>query len=332
MASIYERGPFQFQAVVRIKGARKQVQTFETRTAAELWAAGVEADIRRGLFVDMREAQKTNFGEALSRYESDVLPSKAGGEAELPRIRYLREHYLAEKSLADLGPADFARYRDERLNEVSAGTVLRELSVISAVFSCVIKDWGYPIDNPISRIRKPKQPEHRERRLEAWEETRLFESVLSGLCRAPQLSDAIELALETGMRAGEIVGLRRDNIHLRHRHLVLDKTKNGSKRIVPLTERAEEILKRMLDETESERLFSFHDTRGLSAAFRRACKRAGIEGLTFHDLRHEAASRMAKRIPSPSTLAKIMGWRTLQMAMRYYNPTPDDLVDAVRAA
>lgn len=78
-------------------------------------------------------------------------------------------------------------------------------------------------------------------------------------------------------------------------------------------------------------LTTFHDSNGLGAAFRRACERCGVENLRFHDLRHEAASRLAPKMPV-ATLAKVMGWRTLQMAMRYYNPTARELVAAVRAA
>lgn len=244
----------------------------------------------------------------------------------------MREHHIAEKRLADLGPADFSSYRDERLKQVGPGTVLRELGLLSAVITCAIMDWGYPIDNPIPRIRKPAAPEHRDRRLEDDEEERVLDAAQSSICRAPQLADAIILAIESGMRAGEIVGLTRSSVNLHRHHVVLDQTKNGSKRVVPLSLRAEEVLRRLMSQSEGEKLFTFYDTRGLSAAFRRACKRAGIVDLTFHDLRHEAASRLATRIPSPATLAKVMGWKTLQMAMRYYNPSAEELVKAVRAA
>ena len=332
MASIYERGPFQFQAVVRIKGARKQTKTFETWKEAEVWAAGVEADIRRTQFTDRRLAQTTTFDHVLERYAKEVVPTKRGGASELPRLRSMREHHIAEKRLADLGPADFSSYRDERLKQVGPGTVLRELGLLSAVISCAIMDWGYPIDNPIPRIRKPAAPEHRDRRLEDDEEERLLKAAQSAICRAPQPADAIILAIESGMRAGEIVGLKRSSVNLHRHHVVLHQTKNGSKRVVPLSLRAEEALRRLMSQSEGEKLFTFYDTRGLSAAFRRTCKRAGIVDLTFHDLRHEAASRLATRIPSPATLAKVMGWKTLQMAMRYYNPSAEELVSAVRAA
>lgn len=333
MGSIRFRGDHQFQASVRMKGVRSQTETFETMQEAEDWIAETEAKIRRNEFVDRREAQKTKLYEILERYEKQVAPTKRGGASELPRLRQLKQHPLAERRLAQLGPADFSRYRDERLGKVSPGTVLRELGLLSSVLNCAIKDWGYPIENPIPSIRRPAAPEHRDRRLEEDEEERLLTAARSGLSRAPQLADAIVLAIETGMRAGEIVSLTRSSVILGRHHIVLNQTKNGSRRLVPLSERAEEVLRRLImEQGDREKLFTFHDTRGLSAAFRRACRRAGLDDLKFHDLRHEAASRLAMRIPSPATLAKILGWKTLQMAMRYYNPTVDELVKVVRAA
>lgn len=107
--------------------------------------------------------------------------------------------------------------------------------------------------------------------------------------------------------------------------------KNGDSRTVQLSEAAEAVIRSLPRALHGGRLTTFHDSNGLGAAFRRACQRAGIDGLCFHDLRHEAVPRLAKKMPL-ATLAKVLAWRTLQMAMRYYNPTAKELVDAVRAA
>jgi len=133
------------------------------------------------------------------------------------------------------------------------------------------------------------------------------------------------------MRAGEIVGLTWEQIDLSARVIRLDLTKNGEGRVVPLSEAAEAAIRVIPRPIKGGRLTKFYDSRGLTAAFRRACERVGITGLRFHDLRHEAASRLAPHMPV-ATLAKVMGWKTIQMAMRYYNPTDAELVAAVRAA
>lgn len=329
MASINKRGPHQFQAQVRRKGYPTQTRTFETSQDAKDWAAAVESEMRRGLFIDRSEAERTSFAEILERYRLEVTPEKRGWRAENSRLRQLQRHPLAYRMLSSLRGADFAEYRDERKKEVAPKTVQHELSLMSAVFNVAKRDWSIPIDNHITHIRKPPLPAGRERRLENDEEARLFAAANAG--RTDMLALCITLALETGMRRGEIADLTWEHIDL-HNHVIrLNMTKNGDSRLVPLSEAAEAALRALPRPLHGGRLTTFHDSNGLGAAFRRACKRGGVTGLCFHDLRHEAASRLAPKMPV-ATLAKVMGWRTLQMAMRYYNPKAHELVAAMRAA
>lgn len=329
MASITKRGDYQYQAQIRRKGYPNQQRTFETKREAEAWAADIESQMNRGTFVDRSEAERTTFGEALGRYAREVTQNKRGWKTEMHRIKALQKHPLAARSLASLRSLDFANYRDERLKECSSATVKRELVIISHVFNTARTDWSLPIDNPVASIRKPQAGQHRERRLSEDEQVRLLQAADES--KATTLSFCIVLALETGMRAGEIVGLQWEQIDLPNRVIRLDITKNGDRRVVPLSEAAEAAIRLLPRPIHGGRLTKFYDSRGLSAAFRRACERAGISGLRFHDLRHEAASRLAPYMPV-ATLAKVLGWKTIQMAMRYYNPTAAELVAAVRAA
>lgn len=329
MATIVKRGPYQYAAQVRRKGFPAVQKTFTSRRDAEMWAAETEAAMRRNIYVDRTEAERTTFAEALDRYRREVTPGKRGQRDELTRIRMLLKHPLAARSLASLRSADFAAYRDERLQSCGPATVRREFALISHVFSVARKDWSLPLDNPILNLRKPPPPRPRDRRLAGDEEARLLAAARASHAEALEL--CIVLALETGMRAGEIKELTWKQIDFAQHVIVLDETKNGDKRIVPLSLRAESALRTRPRPITGGRLTRFYDRHGLSTAFRRACQRAGIEGLHFHDLRHEAASRLAPHMPV-QVLAKVFGWRTLQMAMRYYNPTAADLVAAVRAA
>lgn len=329
MATIINRGPFQFQAIVRKKGYPTKTQTFETKTAAKEWASLIESEMNRGTFADRKEAEKILFEDILNRYKNEVIPNKRGFEMDTNRINKILKHDLAKRPLSTLRSVDFSNYRDNRLKEVKSGTVLRELSLLSHVFSTAKKDWSIAIENPIATIRKPKQGKNRERRLQADEGARLQIAANDSFCRSKTLDYCIQLAMQTGMRAGEIVSLTSDQVDLENSIINLSKTKNGSTRIVPLTIAAEQVVRNMLAENSSDKLTSFHDSNGLSKAFRRACARASIKGLCFHDLRHEAASRLAPTMSAP-TLAKVMGWKTIQMAMRYYNPTARELVSAIR--
>ena len=326
MASITKRGPYQFQAQVRRKGYPTQNKTFETKKAALDWATSVEAEMTNGTFVDRSSLERTTFGDLLERYERDETPKKRGSETELVRIRSLKKHPLAARPLSTLRKKDFADYRDERLKTCCPETVRRELVIISAVFTTARELWELPVGNPLAGVKWPAKGNHRERRLEGDEEARLLEA--AGSSRTPALRLCIILAIETGMRSGEMVNLRWEHIDLEKHIIRLDMTKNGDARTVPLSERAEAAI-RELSPQASGRLTTFYDARGLRKAFKLACERAGINGLRPHDLRHEAASQLAPRMET-ATLAKVLGWRTLQMAMRYYNPTDEELVHAVR--
>ncbi|NKA35757.1 site-specific integrase [Ralstonia solanacearum] len=326
MASITYRGPHQYQAQIRRKGYPTQTRTFESKSEAQDWAKEAEAEMTLGTFVDRSELERTTFLELLDRYAREETPKKRGRETELVRIRALMKHPLAARRLSMLRGMDFAKYRDDRLKTCCAETVRRELVIISAVFTKARELWELPLGNPLAGVEWPAKGRHRERRLRGDEEVRLLAAANES--RGAALPICIILAIETGMRAGEIGPLRREQIDFAGGVIRLGLTKNGDSRRVPLTARAETALRSVSWQPDG-RLTTFYDSRGLSKAFRLACMRAGINGLCFHDLRHEAASRLAPRMPT-GTLAKILGWKTLQMAMRYYNPTDEELVAAVR--
>ena len=332
MASITCRGDYQYQAIVRRKGYKSQTKTFETRADAEKWARDVESKMDKGRFQDRREIESTTLSEALERYLISVTPTKKGHVAERNRIKQLQRHPIGLRSLDSLCSRDFAEYRDARLGEVSGNSVRLELALLSHLYTIAIKEWSMPLVHELRNVRKPKAGEGRERRLGDDDEKRLRTALHRPAARsaAVWLEASIDLAIETGMRAGELLTLDWSQVNLCFSVVHLKATKNGSSRTVPLTARAVEVLRALPSKERGGRVIpNFHDTSGLDRAFKRLCNAADIHDLHFHDLRHESASRLAPRM-TPQTLAKILGWKTLQMAMRYYNPTDQDLVDAIR--
>lgn len=330
MASITKRGPYQYQAIIRRKGYDTQTKTFETRDAAEAWAGGVESKMYDGQFRDPKAMATTTLAMALERYMKEVTPRKRGAAIERNLIKRLLRHPLARRPMSTLLSVDFSRYRDERLGEVGPNTVRLELALFSHLYTWAIKEWSWPVSHLVRDIRKPSPGEGRERRLVDDEEARLFDAILNRpLCKAPVgLNACVRLALESGMRAGEILSLDWRQVDLVKGVIHLELTKNGSKRTVGLTLAAVEVLKSL--PREGGRVIpNFYDTSGLDNSFKRACEAAGIEDLHFHDLRHEAASRFAPHMTAQE-LAKTMGWKTLQMAMRYYNPKDEEKVEMVR--
>ena len=332
MASITKRGPYQYQAVVRRRGYKTQCRTFETMADAQAWAQAVESSMHRGQFRDPSGIKQVTLEQALRRYEAKVTPHKKRPQQERSRINILCRHPMAQRYIAEMRACDFADYRDERLKQVGANTVRLELALLSHLYTIAIKEWSWPLEHEVRNVRKPKAPRGRERRLDNDEEQQLLAAIRLPKRRqcAVWLEACVRLAIETGMRAGEILQLEWSHVDLSRSVARLDDTKNGERRTVPLSSAALSVLHALPRVPQGRRVIrGFHDTAGLDAAFALACRDAGIEDLRFHDLRHEAASRMAPHM-KPQELAKVFGWKTLQMAMRYYNPTDDELVGLVR--
>jgi len=333
MASITRRGNYQYQAIIRRKGYPAQIQTFETRAQAESWARITEAKMDTGHFQDRREIENTTLGQLLQRYLEEISVKKKGYVAERNRILQLQRHPMALRTLASLRAKDFAQYRNERMEMVKENSVRLELAILSHLYTIAIKEWSLPLSHELKNIRKPQPGAGRERRLKGDEEERLRLAIGQRGEKRTRiwLKACVDLAIETGMRAGEILTTEWSQVDLVTGVIRLKKTKNGCSRSVPLNPSAIEILENLPRDISGRLIPNFYDTSALDRVFKLACEEAGIVNLHFHDLRHEVASRLAPHMPA-QTLAKVMGWKTIQMAMRYYNPTDEELVEAVRKA
>lgn len=264
------------------------------------------------------------FQAALDRYVRDVTPSKRGAAQEARRARLLRITWLAPRPLNEIRGVDLARYRDERQGMVGPNTVRLELALVSHLYEIARREWGHEdLQNPAKAIRKPKLPGGRTRRV-----TLAELEALRSKCY-PKLWDIISLALETAMRRGEIAGLTWDRVDLTRRVLRLDETKNGEVRAVPLSSRALVILRAMREKAPDAQgfVFGLETADAITKAFNRACLAAGIEGLRFHDLRHEGVSRLFELGLSLPEVAAISGHKTWAMLRRYTHLSAEALAD-----
>ena len=328
MATFRKRGPYQWQAQVRRQGHPPQTKTFETKAAAEAWARATECEIDQGVFVSRAEAESTTLGELLNRYLTEITPSKKGAEPESARIRSLLRHPLADRYLASIRGVDMARYRDERLKKVVPATVKRDLVILSHLFEVARKEWGLYVQNPVRDIKVPRHSKARDRRLQTGsggaggEERRLLNACLEA--RNAYLLPIVRLALETAMRQGELVGLRWEHVDLTRRIAHLPDTKNGEPRTVPLSSAAVDIL-RALPRGLHGQVFPGLTPEAVKRAFARATRRAGIEDLRFHDLRHEATTRLFERGLNIMEVATITGHKDLRMLRRYTHLKAEEL-------
>lgn len=316
MASINKRGN-KWQVRICRKNSSAICKTFILFKDAQTWARNIELKIERGQALGNVVLQLNTL---IQRYQVSVSPSKKGYKQEIPRLQAWLKHPLSKRDIFSIKPVDVADYRDKRLKMgKSPSTVRIELSLLSAVFKHAKHEWGYSnLVNPVADIKRPAPSKGRDRRLEGQELEELLKET-SGTYMAP----LILLAIETAMRAGEIASLKWENINLIKRIAVLPDTKNGDKRIVPLSLKAIEILNGL--DKNGLNVFQLQSSYVITDAFRRAVKRAGISGLRFHDLRHEAVSRLFEKRLNVMEVASISGHRSLQMLQRYTHLRAEEL-------
>lgn len=309
-----------YQAKVRRTGYPVKSETFSRRADAERWATTVEAEMIRGVFVDRSKAERSTLGQVVEDYVRFVAPKHKGGTAEALRLRrFLREERdLCAYSMANLETHHFEEFRDRRLTQVSAGTVKRELGLLHAVIESVRKRYRMS-ENPTD-VRRPQVDDARDVRLTGDELGVLIEACEEA--RNIWLLPAVLIALETGMRRSELLGLTWDNVDLEGRTAFLPDTKTGRARAVPLSSLAIATLEalprpglRVVGTT----------AEGLKQAFERARRRAGMKHFNFHDLRHEATSRLFERGWNVMEVAAVTGHQDLQMLKRYTNLRAKDL-------
>lgn len=334
MGTVFPRtdnaGKTTYQARVRRKGFPALSKNFPTEAAAKRWVREREAELELGIKSAAPQDTRTyTLSDLIDRYIQEVTPHKKGRDVEETRLRALQRADLAKLNLSDLTAKHFKAYRDDRLKVVAGSTVNRELNTLSHIIDVARKEWGISAgDNPVKDVSRPKNPPPRDRRLSAKEQVALFEACAH--TRGGYLRPIVELALETGMRQSELVGLEWERINLAKKtiRLMAGTTKNGHGRAVPLSRRALEILGSLAPEGSRQgRVFPGLTTEAVKRAFIRTCERAGLEDFHFHDLRHEATSRLFEKGLDIMDAASITGHRDPRMLMRYTHLDASKLAD-----
>lgn len=339
MATITKTPSNTWKAMIRRRGWPTTIKTFRTKRDAQDWARRTEDEMVRGVYIDRAGSDRLSLADALDRYLREVSSTKRAttADAEGHKAKPLKES-LGVYSLAAITPDLVAKYRDERLAiGKSNNTVRLELALLSHLFTIAIQEWRMGLlYNPVANIRKPAPGKGRDRRLKTEEEKALFQA-----CDAhsnPMLGWITRIALYTGMRAGEIKSLTRSQVDLAKRTVHLTETKNGSSRTVPLTRQAMEVFHAALNHPvrplDTDLIFWGEPGRDgvrrpyeFRPAWVRALKRAGIQGLRFHDLRHEAVSRLVEAGLGDQEVSAISGHKSMQMLKRYTHLRAEDLVE-----
>ncbi len=268
----------------------------------------------------------------LEKFRDQVSPARKGARWETVRINsFLKHADFVERRLDQLQSDDLRAWRDERLKTVSGASVNRELNLLSGVFSHAIKEWSVPLrDNPVHLVKRPPGGKPRRQR---WSEDQIqdllraieFDESKRPIRGRDYVGWAVLLAIETAMRLGELCSLHVADVNLAERYVVLHDTKNGDGRHVPLSTRAGDLLAKLIERKgPKERVFPVV-SESLGLYFREARDKAGLHGVRFHDTRHEAATRLSKKLANVLELSAVTGHRSLQSLKIYYNPKAQEL-------
>lgn len=331
MASYRKRG-----ATWRVEVAKQGVResnSFNTKAEAVAWATKLEAEIEVGRHRGVAKVQRT-LGDSMDEYLEKISPGKAKHEWNKTRIAFFKaELDFVGTLIRNIKPTQINAWRDKRLKQVKTSTVNRDLNLLSAVFEAARTEWKWIATNPVHEVKRPKQPPPRRKRITDEQAQVMCEALglqPDGPVRTTQQYTALAflLAIETGMRQGEILGTTWKHVHLDQRYVHLPRSKNDDARDVPLSTRSAALIGRLERIDGEDRCFPI--LQGSADALWRKVRNkvaeedAYFSDLKFHDSRHEATTRLSRKL-NVLALAKMIGHRDIKSLMIYYDETAAEL-------
>lgn len=332
MATIETRngddGKMSYRVKVRLKGHPTQSSTFERKTDAKIWAAATETAIREGRHFKTSMAKRKTVADAIDRYINEILPRKPkSADKQLSQLLWWKKQ-IGSFSLSDATASLISEHRSVLIREPSPNgkkrtpaTINRYLAALSHLMTISYKEWEWIDENPCSKLSKLKEPRGRVRFLSDEERENLLRHCKNSKSR--HLYPIVVLALSTGARLGEITSLSREQVDFERGQIVLHDTKNGERRVLPLTGHALDTLKKWSKVKRIDTSLLFPNTRypdkpiDIRSPWNTVVKKSGLEDFRFHDLRHSAASYLAMNGATLAEIAEVLGHKTLQMVKRY---------------
>jgi integrase len=337
-------GKVSYRAKVRIKGFPAQGATFARLTDAVRWRQQTETDIRRGKYFQTAEARKHTFGELVDRYIATVLPRKPKSEKkQAAQLLWWREQ-IGDRLLSEINTALIVEIRDKfgsgityRRGKRSPATVNRYLAVLSHAFSVAINEWQWLTESPIKRL-KQKESSGRIRFLSDAERDRLLQACKES--KNKYLYLVVLIALSTGLRLNEIIGIRHSCIRWDKENCIItipaNTSKNGHEHCIPLVGIAKHLLAEHSKIRRLDTDLVFPATKGfkprpavIRTAWEEALRKADIREFSFHCLRHTAASWLAQANTSGPIIQKILNHRSSNITARYIHFAENHLQDAL---
>ncbi len=322
-----------YRVQIRRRGFPPVTATFERKTDADKWARDTESDMDRRRYFPQHEAERHTLAGLVDRQLEAVKIDRPHDYDGQRVILGWWKAKLGDYTLATITPELICRHRDQLQTKegFAPGTVNRYLSALSKAFSNAVKEWHWLQDNPLRRVSKKTEPRGRVRYLSEDERKALLDACRKSEYRPLYL--IVMLALTTGMRRGELLGLHWQDVDLDRRVAVLHNTKNGDRRSVPIVPEVATLLREhgRVRRLDSDFVFASGgaDPVWFDKHWYRALKEAKIEDFRFHDLRHTAASYLAMSGATVPELAAVLGHRTLAMVKRYAHLSDQHVGDVI---
>jgi integrase len=335
MASITQRNS-SFRVRIYRKDLPAITNTFPSKQEALKWARLIEVQLEQGTYVEETPQHPIradiSFSDAVEKYLETHGIHKANYRSESGILRILSKRW-SDRKLSSIVKQDVAQLKNDlyKLGRASS-TINHYLNAISQLFKLANNEWGHIIPNPTEGVARALEPSGRMKRLLPADEQLLLQFCKRSCCK--HLSEIVIIASETGMRCGEILSMRWEDVDFTNRRVLLRRTKNGDSRQVPLSTRAKDALESIYKPDEVI-VFPYQHWK-MRRHFNTAVNKAksahkGVQnpftGLRFHDLRHEALSRLSDKGLNVIELAHISGHRTLSMLRRYTHPCHETLLN-----
>ncbi|OUJ09208.1 site-specific integrase [Gluconobacter sp. DsW_058] len=334
-AGVEYRGKGQYRARKRIAGGERIHQTFSSAKLARRWLDTTSAKLELGQFQDTRPLERQTVRELVERYVREEMQARENDrKGHIPAIL---QDEIAQLALVDLTSTAVRGFRDRLADKYSAATVVKRLNLLAAICQHAIAEWDVPFaKNPAAAtaVKRPAGADKKRNRRLVGDE---YERLLEVMAKSPWPDDVafVRFAIEQGTRREEALTLRWRDIDFDRHSLSFAKTKTMHRAIErgpeirPLTPGAARLLRTLQTQRRSSQpgdlVFDIGSKDAFSVRFGRMTKKAGLRDLTFHDLRHEATSRLARIYTNPLELRRVTGHKDIKSLDRYYQPHTEDL-------
>ncbi|TVM03454.1 MAG: integrase [Candidatus Brocadia sp. WS118] len=330
---MFKRGGVWWTSVTyKGKRSRKSLDTDDKKLAQTI-EAKIRTEIVEGKYFERFSSESKTVNDMMEKFMKEHAPKVAINtqRSYLASLKHLSP-YFGDAKLTAVTPKKIYDYKVLRYSEeAKPATINRELAMLSKAFNLSVKQWEWVNENPVSKAPKEKENNERDRWLTDDEEKRLLEN-------SPQwLKRIIVFDLHTGLRIGELLSLQWSKTNLLRRIIIIQESKNGKPRTIPLNQIAFEILaeKSKIRNIKHDLVFTSSvgtkiDSDNLRRAFEKALQKADIQDFHFHDLRHTFATRLAQRGIDIYKISKLLGHKDIRMTQRYAHHCPESLRDGVQ--